>query len=511
MKRIALFACLLIAALHTSGQTVKVVSGKEIGKDELDKISIGQKSFIRQEVDGRSRSNFFIDRKNKVLYMGIARDEDKRYRFGVLKDYTNLGDSRMMQLEMPGMEGATYSLLKMDEIGGRRFIFYTTGKGEENALYVNQVDDNFVLLGSPIKLMERKKRFQSTMVQVSEDKKSILIFQSGVGDYDEKAVGAYRENEAVSCTMLDEQFSEVWQAEYEMPFRVMKGDIARVKIDNARNMYLLTYTGKEKDQRATLYQYYWQSKGWKKTALGRPNVKTWGCDFEVFKGTTPVVAGIYGTAKANGYFVTVVDAASKTTKDIINKPFPDEYELWDGYIWTEHYGVNSIVMTDNGNITFSVEGGAQMSSATNSAVYNFMFSSVFVKQVDPAGKDVWQRIIHKQQNVQFIPNCGSHALLPKGNDIIVLYADNADNAKRGVDEKKMKLYRREKSIVVAQKIDATGKASKELIIPVGVKDDFGIDPRVMVRLEDNVYLTEFWNTDGGARSWAYSYATVDLR
>ena len=181
MRSVVFFAWLLAASFSTIAQSVKVLPGKEIGKPELDKLSIGQKSFVRQEIDGRSRNNYFIDRKNKVLYMGIARDEDKRYRFGVLKDYTTLVDSKTLQLEMPGTEGMSHSLIKMEEIGGRRFLFYETGKGEESALYVNQVDDNFVLLGSPIKIMERTKRFQSIGVHLSQDKKSILIFQSGVG------------------------------------------------------------------------------------------------------------------------------------------------------------------------------------------------------------------------------------------------------------------------------------------------------------------------------------------
>jgi hypothetical protein len=80
-----------------------------------------------------------------------------------------------MQLEMPGIGGMWYSLVKMDEINGHRFIFYITGKDEESALYVNEMDDKFVSLGSPIKLVERKKRFQSTSIHISEDKKSILI------------------------------------------------------------------------------------------------------------------------------------------------------------------------------------------------------------------------------------------------------------------------------------------------------------------------------------------------
>src|ERR1044071_2456633 len=187
MKTLILSACLTIS-LYTSAQSVKITAGKDIDKNELDKMSVGMRSFIRQESDGRSRNFYFLDNKHKVIYMGIARDEDKRYRFGALKDYTTLTDSKVMQLEMPGNEGMTYSLIKMEEINGRRFLFYITGKDEESAVYVNQVDDNFVLLGSPIKLMERKKKFQSTSIHVSRDKKSILIFESGLGEFDQSAI-----------------------------------------------------------------------------------------------------------------------------------------------------------------------------------------------------------------------------------------------------------------------------------------------------------------------------------
>ena len=311
--------------------------------------------------------------------------------------------------------------------------------------------------------------------------------------------------------MLDEQFSEIWKKDFELPFRPMKGDIARVSVDNASNMYLLTYSGKDKNQQASLYQYFWQTKEMKTTALGKPNVKTWGCEFKVFNGTTPVVIGLYGTAKNNAYFVTVVDVATHTTKNISTKPFNGDYELWNGTIRAEFYSVSNMVMTNNGNITFSVEGGVQVQSGQNSAVFYFLFSSAFVKQIDPTGKDVWEKIISKDQQVDYIPNCGSHALLPKGNDIVVLYADNADNVSKAADVKKIKSYKRDKSVLISQRIDPAGKVSKELITVQLGKGDFGIDPRFMIPLEDNVYLTEFWNIEGGVKSWAYKYATVDLR
>lgn len=512
MKGATLFAVLLFSTFSVFSQSVKISLGNEIDKEELDKINIGQKSFARQEIEGRSRYNYFLNRKDKLLYMGIARDENKRYRFGVFKNYTTLSDSRIMQLEMPGMEGASYTFIKMDEINGRRFLFYTTGKDETNALYVNQVDDNFVILGSPIKLMEEKGKYQGFSVHISENKKSVLIFQSGVGDYDDdkSTMATLRENKSVSAIMLDNQFSEVWRTEFELPFRLLKGDIDNVKVDNAGNMYLLTYMGKAKDQLATLYQYYWKTKELKKSAVGKPGVRTWGCLFDVLKGTTPVVAGLYGNDKRNGHFVTVFDPASMTSKEIVNKPFMKDYELWDGFIRAEFYSIRHLAMTENNNITFSVEGAVQMSGSTNASVYTFLFSPAFVKQVDINGKDVWQKVIRKSQIVPVVPNCGSHALLAKGNDIVVLYADHADNAGRGADDKKPKVYRREKSIVISQRIDEGGKVSKELVKIINPKGDFGLDSRVMIPLENNLYLTEFWNIDGGIKSWSYKYATVEI-
>jgi hypothetical protein len=294
-----------------------------------------------------------------------------------------------------------------------------------------------------------------------------------------------------------------------MPFRTTKGDISRVAVDNARNMYIIAYDGNEKDMRADLFQYYWQLKEWKKTPLGKTNLKTWGCNLEIFGGTMPVIVGLYGTLRDSRYFITVVDAPGRIAREISNKSLPKDYELYDDPISTAHYRVSNLVMTDNNNVTFSVEGGVQLTNSMNE--YRYIFSPTFVKQVDLAGRDVWQHVVHKSQVSDYIPNCGSHALTARGNDVVVLYADNADNMKRGPDEKKVKIYNREKNVVVTQTIDITGKTSKELITVPEIDSTFGINPIVLIALEEDIYLTEFWETDGRAKWWSYRYATIDLR
>jgi hypothetical protein len=65
MKNLTLLSYLLIVTSLSNAQPVRIAAGGTIDKEYLDKISISQKNFIRQELEGRSRQNYFIDQKNR--------------------------------------------------------------------------------------------------------------------------------------------------------------------------------------------------------------------------------------------------------------------------------------------------------------------------------------------------------------------------------------------------------------------------------------------------------------
>lgn len=504
MKNIILLALLASAAIG-SAQSLKVVSGPIIDKDNIKDNSFNFKDFIRAEAFGSIGSKFFLDKQNKVMYIGLAADKDRQYRFGILENYISLAGTKAMKLEDMGMVGERYMLINMEEIDGKRFIFYVSGEDEKSTLYVNQMDDNFVLLGAPIKLGTGKYYNESFSVRFSEDKKSMLILQRGNGPLEKKmsAAASFREPETVFCSMRDVQFNEVWQQEFNVPEGEKNSTLQSIAIDNARNMYMLVAWDKEKVRKVSLLQYYQATKERKVTPIGRAQGKTYNCLLRILNGTTPVVAGLYDQ-KEEGYFIATVDPMSQSAKEIHGKVFPKEFPLHDGFIQPEYFGVDDIAMTDNGNITITIEGGVQLSSNTSVA---FNYSPVFVKQVDASGKDVWQRIVYKQQSMPYIPNGGSHGVLVKGNDIIILYSDHEDNAKLTADQKKVKFYRRWNGILVSQRIDPTGKVTKE-VYPPAINSEYSLDPRYMMRISDNLYQTQFWRLQGA--KFTFSYATVEV-
>ena len=445
---------------------------------------------------------YSVDEKNKILTLGMMVDKNKQYRLGKLINYNELTETKAINFQIPLKRGEKSQIKRLLRVDDNTFLFYKTVSKTKEALYAIPVDSSYGISGSPLKIEECARDFEETHIVSSSDKKSILIVKMDTHDTGNDMSGMTFDETHIKCSMRDAKLNVVWSVEYYLPVAPRGCAPEDIFIDNDRNLYMICYNGLNNDQRATLFQYYWKSKKWMTTPLGRADAKIQGCTFKMLNAITPVVAGIYSIGKHEGYFIMRGEPADMMFKEVATKPFLG-FQMWNGIVPANQYRVSKIVTTDNGNTTVSIEGSNALDGG------KFLFSNVYLFQIEPDGKEVWHGVVEKKQAITYLSNAGGHALFTKGNDIIVLYNDDHVNSKQPPGSKNIFEYSGPRTDHVLQRFDVTGKATKQIVTTAGNGLDLGISVQTLIPVEDNVYHVQLWHMRTDMLGFAFGTLTIN--
>ncbi|HTF19288.1 MAG TPA: hypothetical protein VK658_14500 [Chryseolinea sp.] len=449
-----------------------VVDPKEMQK-ELDLPRIGPLAPFRSFSYSTS---LFFDPSQKKTYSGFG-FQGKSFYFGVLENYLKYSGVKKLTAENINEEVSLNAFIVLNK---KMYILYSLKYPKQDGFsaYVNEVSPDMIVLGSPIALHSFKdldKYGMNVFVSSSEDKKYILITRI----LNTKS----KETQKLECKVIDDSFSEVWYTRVETESTDKELTVQSVKVDGVGNMHALVEFDSKKINKPVVYSYFWKAKALKIFEPGLPTGVNFGTRLELLKGTDPYIVGLNDEQKQVKYFVDRINMQSQTLEKLGSQLMPEDFRKLSNFrvFETKHWGVMDIVMLDNDAIVASIEAIVVDSKYGQHHSYN-----AYVYAFRKDGSQIWSRIIQKKQIT--LPGFAGHMLIPAKDQVFVVYNDLAENLPKDPDVTKVSPLYAKNPMPVAQKIDASGKATKFPLTKAKDFEDYALNFRALAKIEKGLYF-----------------------
>ena len=477
MKQCLLTALLLLSVQVASAQSLHVEIGAPIDPKEVRK-EIAMPRFL-PVAPFRSfaySTSLFFDPEQKKTYNGFGA-RGKSFYFAVLDDYLKYGGMKQLTSENINEEAILNAFVLINK---KMYVLYSIKypKQDSFSLYVNEISSEMKLLGSPIVVHAFKdldKHGANALVSASEDKKYILITRL----LDTKS----KETQKLECKVIDNSFSEVWFKYIETENTDRELNIRSIKVDGAGNMHALLEFESRKISKPIVYSYFWKSKALKTFEPGLPTGESFGTRLELLRGTDPYIVGLNEESKQVRYFISRINVQSQALEQLGSQPMPEDFRKLSNFsvFETKHWGVADIVILDNDVIVASIEAVVEDSKYHQHHSYN-----AYVYAFGKDGTPVWSHIVQKKQIT--LNGFAGHILIPARNDVFVVYNDNSDNLSKAPDVSKVSPVYAKNFMAVAQKIDASGKATKVQLTKAKEFEDYALNFPTLAKIEKGLYF-----------------------
>jgi hypothetical protein len=437
---------LTLITAFTFGQQIEATLGPVIDPKQIrNEIKIPRVAF-----GGLSYSAaLFFNPIKKKTYTGFG-FKDKAFHFAVLDNYLNYSGVKKLAAETINERVTLNSFIIVDN---KMFVLYSMKFPDQDAfsVYVNEVSDDMVILGSPIILhnfKDLKKYGMDVSVYISRDKKHLLINRL----YETRP----KEKQKMDCKVIDNSFAEVWFKTIEMQNFDKELNVRSVDVDNSGNFYCLVEPNIKKVTQPAIYSYFWKTKSLKTFTAGLTSGDNFGTKLELLNGENPYIVGLNEKDKKITYFVQRIDKQTEALVSLGSNTMPDEFYKASNFrgFETDEWSITDMVSLENNLIVASVD--AAIFSA-NTKVYYSYNAYVFAFRED--GSQAWAKTIYKKQGVPMDGTYG-HTLIPAKDKVLVIYNDAADNLSKKPEDPKVEIFGMKDAMVVVQEIDPAGKVVK---------------------------------------------------
>lgn len=473
---------LTIVTSLSFGQRIEATPGPVIDPKQIrSEIKIPRLSF-----GGLSYSaTLFFNPTKKKTYTGFG-FKDKAFHFAVLDNYFNYTGVKKLAAETINERVTLNSFIIVDD---KMFVLYSMKFPDQDSfsIYVNEVSDNMVILGSPIILhnfKDLKDYGMSVSVYISRDKKNILINRL----YETRP----KEKQKMDCMVINDSFSEVWFKTIEMPDFDKELRVRSVDVDNSGNFYCLVEPNKRKVTQPTIFSYFWKTKSLKTFTAGLPSGDNFGTRMELLNGEYPYIVGLNENDKKITYFVHRVDKQAETLVSLGSNAMPPDFYKASNFrgFETEDWSVTEMVSLENNTVVASVEASTY---STSSKIFYSYHTYVFAFRED--GSQAWAKTIYKKQGVPLEGTYG-HALIPAKDNVLVIYNDTADNMNKKPEDPKVEIFGMKDAIVVVQEIDPTGKVSKYPLSKNPAMKGYILSLNMIRKIEKDLYYASGMKING---------------
>lgn len=429
-------------------------------------------------------STLFFNPASKRTYTGFG-FRNKSFKFAVLENYlTYTGikelaaeniDEKVSILAFMFLKGKLYAVI------GQKFP-----DRDEFSVYVNEVSDDMVLLGTPVvvqKFKDLKKYGMNVSVTASEEKEYILIARL----HDTKP----KEKQKVECKVVDPSFNEVWYKLIETENMDKDLELRSIALDKNANMHMLVETHVGKIDQPIIYSYFHESKSLKSFKLGLATGKNFGTRLRLLNSEKPYAVGLNKDEKSVSYFMNRIDVKSQTLEDLGSTSMPpDFYEasnvrMFDTFDWS----VSDIITLEDNSIVASIEAVLVDTKYRIHHTYN-----TYVVSFNESGKQKWSKVVQKKQAV--MSGLDGHALLPAGNNVLVLYNDHKENASKKPEDTKVEVFKSKDAMVMVQEIDATGTVKKYPFSTNKEFEGYALFFNAMDKIQKGLYYSSSINIKG---------------
>ncbi len=470
------FWALGLSLIHCVGhsQSLKVTAGPIVDQNEIMKeIGISNLASARK---GFSFTQFFNPSK-RTTYTGFGL-QNEAFHFAALENYVNYTSVKQLTSEAINQKVRIHSF---EVIDNQMYVLFSEDFETYDAftLYVNEVDDNMVVLGSPIKVHSfenLKKQGQQILITRSENKKYRLITRV----HEVKS----KENVKLTMKLIDESFAEVWSRELETPTLKKDTRTYSIQIDNAGNAYVHFDDLSGKKNQPRLLSYFWKTNSLKTSTLGLTLGKNYNSKLQVVNGEKACVVGLNKNGYTVTYFMDVLNATTQQIEHLSEHEMSDEFDQVSTFrmFTIKDWTVRNIIALEDNSIVASVE--ASKLNTKYHIVQNF---NTYLFSINEFGQQNWARTIQKKQST--IMELEGHALVPAGNKTLVIYNDHQKNANLQLDDSEVEIFKAKDAAVMVQEIDQKGHAKKYPLFDDPELKGYILSQNTLSKIEKGTYYS----------------------
>jgi hypothetical protein len=483
-----LFLSLLIcSSLSGHAQRIEVTKGpifdaKQVRKD----FDISVVSLLSPFRSGSISTSLFFNPVKKKSYTGLG-FSGKSFQFIVLDDYLNYNGVKKLTSEAINEK---VNLNAFIVISSKLYVIYSQKFQDTDAfsVYVNEVSDDMVVLGSPIlvhNFKDLKKYGMNVSVASSEDRKFLLITRL----QDTKP----KEKQRVEFKAIDSSFGEVWYRFVETENMDKDLEIRSMKVDNAGNAYMMVEYEVGKVNKPRLYAYFWNTRSLKVFDMGMGTGENFGTRMELLNGEKPYVVGLNENNEVVSYFMNRINTKTEVLENLGSSKMPEGfYEASQKRMFkTSHWNVADMIILANNSIVASIE--AMILDPKYRLIHSY---NAYVVSFNDDGKQNWARTIQKKQ-IAMVGMSG-HMLVPAANNVLVLYNDDVQNIGKKPEETKVEVFKSKDAMMVVQEIDPAGKVKKYPITTDKELNGCAFNFKYTKEIEKDFYYAGLTNVKGMA-------------
>jgi hypothetical protein len=507
--QIAIFFSISLLIQDLNAQSFSLSLGEVIDKktarDNFDPITPSGFLFDLVGIYRESHHTLF-DPSANLAFMGTSYTGGKYYRVGVLKDFHTLSEVVKLSAEFQEESKRKVFFEAFAHIEGRNFGIYGVEYPErdEYQIYVNELDDRMILLGSPIKvatIKEVKAKGKNYFVLSSPEQKQFVICR--VIDTKKNQL------QSLECTMLNSDFSVRWKKDFTLTSKDKDVTLQDIQIDDMGNLYILALQHPARyEDVPVFYSYIFSADKFTENALGKAGQHIYGAKFFIPEGSdSTVVCGLHSNKNNHGFFVYDVNQKTGQLTEVVYSLLSEETK---SHIRPDHpsragSAVKSLVKLNSGLYVLSIEQNFTVVGSSHNTYYSNSICLVAFSQ----GEIKWEKVINKRQGGSLNYSVNGHVLMNAGKKLLVLYNDDPDNAKIKLDSKDVEAYKGLKGAVFVAEFDELGNGKKYKLLTESADDNFVLKTKEVFKIKDSLYQLRLvfrsFMTSGDAQ---YRYATI---
>jgi hypothetical protein len=485
----------IVVFAQTLSVNLGTVIDKKTVRDNFDAETLEGALYQLIGLSTTSHNNLF-DTKSQRSYMGSATTGDKFYQIGILDNYVNLNNVKRLAAEFVDDPNERISVEAFLSTENKNYALYSVERAAQNevTVYVNELNDEMVLMGSPIKIAtfkEVKKYGTDIFVIASQENTSFLIARS------QNTKG--KEKQTLECLVVNSQFSTKWSKIISLSQRDKDVTLSDINIDDNGNVYILgiQHPGMYKNVPA-IYTYLWEHETYREEIIGKPGYEVFGAKLFVIKGKKPMVAGMYTKSGVSGFFINSINMSTATLDELISMEADKEAkEMLPKYPNRgSNYAVENLIQLSSGDYVLSIENHV---------------NSIWVVSFNDKKDLVWSNIVHKSQIGSQTYSADGHTLLGSGNNTFVIYNDHPNNLKKSITAKDLTNYTSISGQVVVQQFDELGKGKKYALVKGNDGENLNLKMRQVYRITDSLYQVKLTYRSFTSQDAKYRYATLELK
>lgn len=485
MKSTLTLFLFFVLVINSFAQRIEVTVGEPIDPKQFRRDAGAPAILVRSPFKSFSFSSaLFFNPDKKRTYTGFG-VKDKTFQFAVMENYLSYGGIKKLSSENLDEKVALNAFMFLK---GKLYVLFSQkfSDRDEFSVYVNEVSEDMVLLGTPVLVQNFKnlKKYGMTVyVAASEEREHILLARV----HDTKP----KEKQKIECKVVDQSFAQVWYKLVETENMDRDLSLLSIGIDKTGNMHMLAETHLGKVDQPVIYSYFWNSQSLKTFKVGLPTGKNFGTRLKLLNSEKPYAVGLNVNEKSVSYFINRIDVNNQTLEDLGSKPMPtDFYEASNVRMFaTSDWEVSDIITLDDNSIVASIEGVIVEPRYGVHHTYN-----TYVVSFKETGEQKWSRVVQKKQVV--MGGLHGHALLPAGNNVLVVYNDHKENISKKTEDTEVEIFKSKDAIIVVQEIDPAGTVKKYPFSTDKQLEGFSLFFGNMDKIEKNFYFSTCINIKG---------------